>query len=299
MTAPVELRVREASVCAADREKPCYRGGATAAGCPMFEFPAAMDRNTYCTFCLACARSCAPDNLALRLRAFGKDLWTAGRRVLDEAYLAVALVGLTLIVTAQMLTAWPGWISALARWLPAAVRSGLKPVTYLSLVESAVLLVGALVVVPLLVLAGAAAADRLAGGALGARRTFVLWGYMFVPVALAMHLAHNLAHLFLEGGGIVPVVQRAAALYTPVSLGAPDWEVAPLAAEAVVGLLQMAVVAAFFLLSLLAGRRLSLRAYPDPGSASRAFAPMALLSFVFAVAGILLLSQPMGMRHGM
>ena len=236
MTAPVELRVKDGSVCVADREKTCYRGSAAAAGCPMFEFPAALDRNTYCTFCVQCVRSCAPDNLALRLRAFGKDLWASGRRALDESYLAVALVGLTLLVTAQMLTAWPGWISGLAWWLPGWVRASLKPVTYLSAVESAVLLGGALVAVPLLILAGAALADRLAGPErLGLRRTFVVFGYMFIPVGLAMHLAHNLAHLLLEGGGIVPVVQRAVALYTPFSLGEPDWQISPLATDSVVG----------------------------------------------------------------
>ncbi|MBI3030321.1 MAG: 4Fe-4S binding protein [Candidatus Rokubacteria bacterium] len=300
MTAPVELRTKDTTVCAADRDKLCYRGGGTAVGCPMFEFAAAMDRNNYCNLCFQCVTDCRHDNLTLNLRAFGKDLWASGRRFLDESYLAVALVGLTLIVTAQMLTAWPGWMSALARWLPLGVRSSLKPVTYLGLVESAVLLGGALVVAPLLILGGAALAERLAGRQrLGLRRTFVLFGYMFVPVGLAMHLAHNLAHLLLEGGGIVPVVQRAVALYTPFSLGEPDWEVSPLAAEPVVGLLQATFLVGFFVLSLYAGHRLSLRAYADVEAASRALVPMALLSFMFTVAGIVLLNQPMGMRHGM
>ncbi|MBI3456725.1 MAG: 4Fe-4S binding protein [Candidatus Rokubacteria bacterium] len=300
MTAPLELRVRDGSVCAADRGKACYRGSASAPGCPMFEFPASMDRNTYCTLCAQCVAGCARDNLVLRIRSWGQDLWASSRRLLDEAYLAVALVGLTLLVTAQMLTAWPGWISALARWLPAGVRTSLKPVTYLGLVESILLLGGALVLVPLLVLAGAALADRLAGRpALGLRRTFVVFGYMFIPVGLGMHLAHNLAHLGLEGGGIVPVVQRAIALYTPFSLGVADWEVVPLAPEPVVGLVQMTFVVGFFVLSLVAGHRLALRVYPDARAASQALIPMAALSLLFTLAGIVLLMQPMGMRHGM
>ena len=208
-------------------------------------------------------------------------------------------MGLTLLVTAQMLTAWPDWVSGAARWLPGWVRGNLKPVTYLGLVESALLLGGSLVVGPLLVLAGAAVADRLAGiHGLGVRRTFVAFGYMFVPVGLAMHLAHNLAHLLLEGGGIVPVVQRAVALYTPLSLGAPDWQVLPLAPGPAVALGQMAVVVGFFVLSLVAGHRLSLRVYPDSHTASRAFVPMAALALLFTLAGIVLLNLPMGMRHG-
>jgi ferredoxin len=300
MTAPIELRAKDAATCRAHAEKGCYQGTATAAGCPMFEFPQAMDRNNYCTLCAECVKACSRDNIMLRFRAFGRDLWASGRRVLDESYLAVVLVGLTLLVTAQMLTAWPNWISSLARWLPIEVRASLKPITYLGMIESWVLLGGRLVIVPLLVLSATALADRLAGErGIGLRRAFVVFGYMFVPIGLAMHLAHNLAHLLLEGGGIVPVVQRAVALHTPFSLGEPDWRVAPLASADVVGLLQMAVLVGFFVLSLVAGHRLSLRAYPDARAASRAFVPLAVLSFVFTVAGIVLLNQPMGLRHGM
>jgi len=300
MTAPLELRAKDAGTCRTHADKTCYRGGEGARGCPMFEFPQAMDRNNYCTLCAECVKGCGRDNLVLRFRSFGQDLWASGRRVLDEAYLAVALVGLTLLVTAQMLTAWPAFISGLARWLPAGVRGALRPVTYLTAVESAALLAGSLVVGPLLVLAGAAVADRLAGGhRLGLRRTFVVFGYMFIPVGLAVHLAHNLAHLLLEGGGIVPVVQRAAALFTPFWLGEPDWQVPPIAPEPVVGLLQTVIVVLCFALSVLAGHRLSLRAYADRRTALRAVIPFAVLSFAFAVLSILLLQQPMGMRHGM
>jgi hypothetical protein len=266
----------------------------------MFEFPQAMDRNNYCTLCAACVTSCSRDNLVLRVRSFGKDLWATSRRALDEAYLAVALVGLTLLVTAQMLSGWPGWISGLAGWLPALVRTNLKPVTYLSLVESGIFLGGTLVVAPLLVLAAAAVADRRAGEhALGVRRTFVTFGYMFIPIGLAMHLAHNLSHLLLEGGGVVAVVQRAAATYSPISLGEPDWHLAALAPEPVVGLLQAIVLVGFFALALTTGQRLAARVYPDRGAGRRAVIPFVVLAVVFTVVGIVLLQQPMGVRHGM
>jgi ferredoxin len=298
MTAPLELRPRLAAVCAADRLKGCYRGTAAVSGCPMLEFPGALDRNNYCTMCAKCVTACEHGNLALRVRAWGRDLWATTHRALDEAYLAVVLVGLTVVVTAQMLGAWPGWVSTLAGYLPAAVRSSLAPATYRGLVESILLLGGALVAGPLLVLGGAALADRLAGARLGLRRTFIMLGYVLVPIALAMHLAHNLAHLLLEGGGIVPVIQRVVALYTPFSLGAADWRATPLAPEPVVALLQVAVVVAFFGLSLVAGHRLTLRAYPDARAASRAFLPMAGIALAFTLVGLIVLSLPMGMRHG-
>jgi polyferredoxin len=305
MTAPLELRAKAGAVCLGHRDKTCYRGGAAlgsagaARGCPMFEFPQAMDRNNYCTFCAECVKGCGHDNLALRFRAFGRDLWASRRWLFEESYLAVALVGLTLVVTAQMLVAWPAFVSSVAGWLPAAVRANLKPVTYLGLVESALFLGATLVAGPALVAGGGALAQRLAGGGPGLRRTFAIFGYMFVPVGLALHLAHNVAHLLLEGGGIVPAVQRAVAVYTPWSIGEPDWQGGPLASVGVVWLLQMAIVVAFFVLSLQAGHRLALRAFPDPPAAGRAFAPLAVLSALFTIAGIVLLNLPMGMRHGM
>ena len=125
------------------------------------------------------------------------------------------------------------------------------------------------------------------------------FAYMFVPVALALHLAHNLSHLLLEGGGLVPATQRAVARFTPWSLGAPDWRVVPLAPEPVVYLLQLTVVVGFFGLSLVVGHRLGRRVYSTAPAASRALLPFAMLSFAFTVVGIVLLSQPMGMRHGM
>jgi polyferredoxin len=299
MTAPLELRAKDGATCREHQDKDCYRGSAVSRGCPMFEFPQTMDRNNYCTLCAECVKGCSRDNLVLRFRAFGKDLWTSGRRALDESYLAVALVGLTLIVTAEMLTGWAGFTEATARWLPEWVRGTFKPVTYLGFVESSFLLGGSLLLIPLLVLGAAAVADRLAGESrLGLRRTFVLFGYMFVPIGLGMHLAHNLGHLLVEGGGIVPAAQRALALYTPLSLGEPSWQ-SVTAPAGVVSLLQMAVLVAFFVLSLVAGHRLSAVSYPDRRTAGRALAPMAVLSFVFTAAGVVLLSLPMGMRHGL
>jgi ferredoxin len=300
MLAPVELRTRSPRACDEGCGQACYRGTAAGPGCPMLQFPRSMDRNNECTLCAACVRACPRGNLLLRLRAFGRDLWGTRRRVLDEAYLAVVLVGLTLLVTVQMLSAWPAWVSGLARGLPGIVRAGLAPVTYLGLVESALLLGGSLLAGPLLMLGGAALADRLAGARrVGVRRTFVAFAYMFVPVGLGLHLAHNLAHLLLEGGGVVAAGQRALQRYTPFSAGEPDWQALALAPEAVVGLLQAAVLAAVFGLSLAAGQRLALAVYRDPATAGRALWPMALLSFAFTAAGVVLLQQPMGMRHVM
>ncbi|MBI3989722.1 MAG: 4Fe-4S binding protein [candidate division NC10 bacterium] len=296
MLAPVELRAKSGAVCRADLSKACYRGSDTGYGCPMFEFPLAMDRNTYCNLCFECVKACPKENLALRLRAFGQDLWAASKRLLDESYFAIALVGITTIVTAQMLTAWHPFISWTARFL-GPIRGWVKPITYLTLTESAVFLVSSLVFFPLLLLLAARLTDPTGGK--DVKRTFVLFGYMFVPIGLAMHLSHNISHLLMEGPGIVPVFQRFLNTFTPFSLGEPVWEMTPLLDGSVIYWVQMALLLLFFAFSIKVGERLVSNFYGDDPAGSRVLVPIVVLALVFTILNVYLLGLPMGMRHGM
>lgn len=298
MISPVELRPADVGRCHKQCRQDCYRGNEQGDGCPMFEFPMAMDRNTYCNFCFECVKSCPPGNLALRLRAFGKDLWASRRRWLDESYLALVLVGITSAVTAQMLTDWSGLISRLSRLIPDSVRTLMKPVTYLAVTESALFFFVSLALFPLALLATAWVSSRIAGDErVGLRETFVHLAYMFVPVGLAMHLAHNTQHLLVEGPGVVPALRRAVNRYTPFYAGAPDWSLAPLVSLEVVYWLQMLSVLGGFVFSISLGYRLAGTLSGGRESAGRRFVPFIALSLVFTLINLYLLNQPMGMRH--
>lgn len=300
MVSPIELRADDRSRCGKDCHQDCYRGSVDGTGCPMFEFPMTMERNAYCNFCFECVKSCPPDNLALRFRAFGKDLWASKRRWLDESYLAVAMVGLSTVVTAQMLSGWSDWIAGLSRLIPVDVRVLMKPVTYLALTESALFFFFALLLVPLIVLVAAWVCDRLAGPeGKGVRKTAVVLGYMFIPVGLAMHLAHNVSHLFIEGPGVIPALQRAINLYTPFGGGEPNWQTSPLVSADVVYWLEMSLVLGGLLFSLVVGYRLIGGLIERRESAGRAFVPLVAVSLLFTLVNLYLLNQPMGMRHGM
>lgn len=298
MASPIELRAVDRSLCGKGCNQDCYRGSEKAAGCPMFEFPMTMDRNTYCNFCFECVKDCPKDNLVLRFRRFGSDLWSSARRRLDETYLALAMVGITTIVTAQMLSSWPGWISRLSRLIPLPLRTLMKPVTYLTLTESVVFFVGSLVVIPLLGYLAAWIGHRMAGDhETETRKTFVTLGYMFIPVGLAMHLAHNFSHLFLEGGGVVPALQRTLNRFTSLDAGEPDWQVAPLVSPEIVHGLEMATVLAGLVLSIAVGYRLAVGLFKKRETIGRAMIPLIVLSLLFTLVNLYLLNQPMGMRH--
>jgi polyferredoxin len=57
--APIELRVKDTSVCASHTEKTCYTGSAAGYGCPWQVFPGGLVKNTSCGLCLECLRTCS------------------------------------------------------------------------------------------------------------------------------------------------------------------------------------------------------------------------------------------------
>ena len=104
---PIELRVRDAAVCAAHGEKTCYQE------CPWGVYPLALKDNSACGLCMECIRVCPQDNLALNLRAFGSDLGTPRRsQRLDEAFLALVMLGSALAFSAVFTGPWGGLKSA-------------------------------------------------------------------------------------------------------------------------------------------------------------------------------------------
>ncbi|HSB89711.1 MAG TPA: 4Fe-4S binding protein [Anaerolineales bacterium] len=117
--APVEVRVRDAAVCAAHTSKTCYTGNESGYGCPWNVFPGSLQVNTYCGLCMECLRTCPHDNVAINLRPVGADLTQAGPRAMDEAFKAILLLGSGLAYTALLLGPW-----GRARAAAAAVGSG-------------------------------------------------------------------------------------------------------------------------------------------------------------------------------
>jgi hypothetical protein len=296
MVSPVEVRAVDRELCGKQCRQECYRGNDAAAGCPMFEFPMTLGRNANCDFCFECVKACPQGNLMLRFRAFGKDLWSSMRRSLDESYLALVLVGLTTIVTAQMLSDWGRWISGLSRLYPDSIRTLLKPIVYLTLTETLLFILVALVLAPLLGYTAAWTADRMIDGkGPGAQKFFVVLGYMFIPVGLAMHLAHNASHLLFEGAGVIPAFQR---LFSD-GLTAASWQMKPLVDPTIVYGMQMALILTGLLVSIVTGIRLAGGFLQSETNRGKTLVPFIALSLLFTLINLYMLNQPMGMRHGM
>jgi polyferredoxin len=299
MVSPVELRIKDPKICQAHRSKDCYVGDSCGYGCPMFEFPQRMDANNYCNFCCECVKTCSEDNISVRLRTFGKDLWASATHRFDESFLAVALVGVSIVVTGHMLLPWHEWLDGLAHYLPFEALGIHEHTTIEKIMFSVLLIGGSVALAPGLMLGVAWTSRSLAGAnpRVSLKRVFTVFGYMLVPVGLAMHLSHNLRHLLLEGWGVVPVVQKTINAYTSFFAGTPDFGPKTLVAEPAVYWLQMTLLVGFFWLSLLSGWRLSRALFGDGREGVKALMPMVALALVFMLVNIYFLNQPMNPRH--
>ncbi len=293
MFSPVELRNRCMEVCRDHKVKECIKGTDHSHGCPMFVTPMTLDRNNYCNFCSECIKSCSQDNIVIRFRSFAKDLWVSKRGYLDEALLAMVLVGITIVVTGEMVEPWHRWTDAVAGLLPFESLGISGHAGGEKAVATFIFIAGSLMP-PLLLLAASGVVKRIVPDAeLSVRKIFVQFAYMFIPVGIAMHLAHNISHLLLEGPGIVPAFERLIGLRTGDA--AESWTVAALAGSETIFWLQMIVLVALNIFSLYAGYRIAVRHYGD--RPLRVFLPMALLAVAFMVINAYILGQPMSLRH--
>lgn len=301
MFSAVELRSKDYEICRNHKYKDCYVGNKKGYGCPMFEMIPAMDSNNLCNFCGECIKSCPKNNITLRFRPFFKDAWTTGKKSLDEAALAVALVGISIFVTGDMLAPWAGWMKSAMKFFPAQ-QLGITYQYTVEVITKSVLYFGvSLLLIPGIILLAAAISNKIVGQGnhKGIKQTFINFGYMFIPIGLSMHLAHNTGHLLKESGGIVPAAQRVINKYTPFFAGAPDWSLAvkSLIDPSVLYWIQMVLFTVFYIFSLYSGYRLAINNYTNPNTAFKALMPMIFVSFVLIVINIYLLNFPMAPRH--
>ncbi|MBZ5659602.1 MAG: 4Fe-4S binding protein [Acidobacteriia bacterium] len=298
MVSPLELRAKNRAACSTCLTKDCYRGNEKGEGCMMFEFPSAMDRNNYCNLCGECVKTCPKDNISFTLRPFAEDLWSSSHRRFDEAFLAILLVGVVFMVTGHMVEPWHAWMDRMSHFIPFSLVGIKNHAMIENLTFTVVYFVSSFLVAPLLVLL----ASQLSRGMVhsprfGYKETFTIFGYMFVPIGLALHLAHNVLHLLKEGPGIVPVIQRTINDLTVFHVGTANWRIGPLATDVFIYYLQMSILSGFYLLSLYIGWKLSLRNYRERKLALRAVFPMMMIAAAFTFLNVYLLSQPMSARH--
>ncbi len=301
MFSAVELRSKDGDVCRNHKRKDCYLGNKRGYGCPMFETIPKMDSNNVCNFCGECIKSCPKNNITIRVRSFFKDAWATRKKSLDEAALAVVLVGVAIFVTGDMLEPWAGWMESAMKIFPAQLLGIEYQYTVEVLTKSILYFSISLLLIPGVILLAAAFSNRIAGvkNHSGLKQTFTKFGYMFIPIGISMHLAHNTGHLLNESGGIIPALQRVLNKYTSLYAGETNWSLAvsPLIDPAYLYWIQMGLFLIFYVFALYAGYRLAIVHYWEHDTSFKAVLPMIVVSFVLMATNVYLLNLPMAPRH--
>jgi polyferredoxin len=299
LLSPLEVKVRDPSVCASCRTKECIRGSEDVPGCELQLYQPRKAGNVDCTFCLDCIHACPHQNvgiLAVRPgEELSRDLIRSGigrfRRRYDLAVLAVVLVFAAFVNAAGMTGPVVAWQSRLASAAPAFDSRTVTFACYLA----------ALVAVPLAAVALAAIASRkLSGLTESWQETAARYSWALVPLGCSMWLTHYSFHFVTSYATVVPVTQRFVADLGWTILGSPRWSCA-CCTPTPSWLLRMEIVALDLglLFSLYVAYRIATAECQRLAPALRALAPWGVLIGLLFAAGIWIVFQPMQMRGTM
>jgi polyferredoxin len=291
--APVEIRGKNPSVCANCKTEDCLYGADDGYPCPTGISLKVINEATHCTFCTECIKSCKKQNIAFNLRPFGSDLAVEREGRMDEAWLALALLALTLFHGLSMTPVWenfaPGGMSLL-KWM--SVNLGTPRVLNFTL---AMVVANALPI--LLYWISCNVAAWWTGFIITPKTLFVQFAYSLLPVALFYHLAHNLMHLLMEGGALIPL------LSDPLGTGAnyfgtADLHVGHLISEQAIWIAQVALILLGHVIGIVVAHRIGHRLYSDRKLAAKSVLPMFVVMVIISIGGLGLMALDMNMRVG-
>jgi hypothetical protein len=268
-------------------------------GCPTELFVPQIKTNLDCLLCLDCVRACPHDNVALMVRAPGRELlqpdaW--GKRW-DVSYLVIALAFMGMVNAFGMIPPVYDLMQNLASALGLRA-AGLSDFAIEGLVLFIIFAGGGLLL-PLLAMLGAGKLGQMltrTAKKYDLRQTVAAFAPAFVPVGLGVWIGHYGFHFLIGALSIIPVFQTFLIDHRIYLLGdTPNWALASAVPDAyVVGLIQVGALLGGFLWSLVIANRTSLRLYRR--DAPLGLLPWALVMLCLMLATIAIFSQPMEMR---
>ncbi len=262
--------------CAQCKVLACYKGGAKAPGCPMFEFPRTMDTNARCNFCGYCVKNCPNNSVTITARVPSKELWFIRKPRFEESFLAIVIMGIVFVQNVTMLELW----EKAQRWLESLLGTDNYAVTF-----TVTFLIAMAIPVMLLYLT-----SWLAGlkNAESAKMNFARFGYALIPLDFAGHMAHNLFHLLAEGKS---VFYTGLALFGIINQDAS----LALAGTETIRNLQFSLLGLGALASVYTAYRIA-RANWKENQATSSFIPFAILILLLFGINIYLFLLPMAHR---
>jgi ferredoxin len=336
LVSPLEVKIRDANVCAGCRTKDCItarpefaspppspalpgeeellpllttaspRARPGARGCELALFQERKVGNMDCTFCLDCIHACPCDNIGISARMPTKELWSdPWRSGIGRFSQRTDLVALVVVLT------FGAFLNAFAMIPPVyALQEGVARLleTQSRVPGLALLFALGLVVLPAALLAPASLLTRaqLRQGTIGETVRRYVWS--LAPMGFAMWLAHYAFHFLTGALTIVPVAQT---FLSDVGLyrGDARWDLGPLVPQSWLFPLEAAMLYAGAIASIIVAVQIATNhqrevrnrtgARYGSNAALLAAAPWVALVLLMLVFGIWIMLQPMEMRGTM
>ena len=215
LVSPLQVQVREPASCRACATKDCIRGRESIPGCETHLFVPRKVGNMDCTLCLDCLHACPHDNVGLLVTAPGTDLAVDPQRSgIGRFSRRPDLAALVLVLVFAAFSNAAGMVAPVVAW-EARIRPPWLASTLFALLS--------LIVLPGLLVGGAAAMSRGCGAKGSGLAIATRYAFALVPLGLGMWLAHYSFHLLTSWASIGPVTQRFVADLGLPWLGEPQW----------------------------------------------------------------------------
>jgi hypothetical protein len=282
MVAPLEVRSCSRTRCNIHKRKTC------ADACPMLESPEDMDNNIYCNLCMKCQPACPSGNIGLRLRSFGKDIYASLRRSSSEAMAALLLLGVVVVETLAMTSSWKPLENRLSEMLNLASQ----PVVY-TIMFILVLLI------PVLIFYIMCYSLRVWIGKeeFTTKDIVIKFAFIFIPLGVGLHFAHNIQHLLLESPIVIPATVR---FLQDLGVGeslAVNWNPSPWIGLKPVFFIQMSILITSLLFTLYLLYRLLGRLKKPLSHIYKMSLAMSIYALIIVISAIYMLGLPMSGRH--
>ena len=296
LVSPLEVAVREPSVCGTCTTKECIRGSATLSGCEMGLFQPHKQGNLDCTFCLDCIHACPHENIGVLAVVPAATLWTDRFRAGVGRLSArpdVAALALVLVFGAFANAA--GMVAPVLRCQDELRErfGSLSPLTTTTIFYAFAIIVLPTIAVSLTAqLSRTWSNERMPALAIATRYAFAL-----IPLGFAMWVAHYSFHFFTSWEAIIPATQRFASDLGAELLGPSEWICACCrpAADWVLRF-ELLALGVGLLTTLYTALRIAESRTSSTRQSIGAVAPWGLLAIVLYAAGVWILLQPMEMR---
>jgi ferredoxin len=251
---------------------------------PNFE---GVDINRDCILCTECVKACPNDNIKLRFRRWGYDLWTRTKGRLDESFGAVTIAGLVTMVSLFLVLFLPQMRSFMSGVLPAGVPPNDWP-----RIASIGLLYIAGVAAAILLMYGFSYLSRLFSGAknIATKDFFIHFGYALLPLGIMKFISDILDHVLRTWGAIFDVVVGLIQDFPFNRVFAEEVTVRQLLSADQTFIVQLVLIGLGFFLSLYVAYNLAKRMFSDRERIFRAFLPIGSFIFIMGMAALWALS---------